>query len=306
MIRPLLLFLLFSCCLSFGQKITFVHETIGLDLKLDLNEDQTFVLTDAGRGCEGNEFAMLTYKGTYILANNLLELEPETIFAVRGKIIYENRVKIEKIESSTLEDFDPKNSLISLKYELLDFEDFKLLLKLDYPTYSDEYVISGDHSIFFNYLNSTKEVNKKYNDSFKSLFLTAEEENIDVSLEKMRQSEALRNRKEIFTKPFIATIKSIKKRIDKNEHYYPDFDDRKFITYLDIEIDAGINDGVYNGMHIHFKNISDCIPDEYTMTIEQIDESTSTFAYALSINEECELIDYLVNQQVYFKGFLSP
>lgn len=305
MFRSLLLIILF-CSFSFSQELTFIHQTIGTDLKLDLKEDQTFVLIDAGKGCEGNQFGSSTYRGRYKLVNNLLTLEPQTIFVVKGEVVYENRIRIEKIKSSSLEDFDPTDNYVSLTYEVLEFEDFKILLRLDYPIKSDDYEEPTDQSIFFNYLNSTKEVNKKYNNSFTYLFLTSEEDHAEISLEKMRNSIALKNRKETFKAPVIANITSIKERIEKNENYYPDFDDRKFIRYLDIEIAAGSNDGVYKGMNIHFKNIADCITDNYAMIIDNTKENTATFTYELYEDNKCDLVNYLVGKEVYFKGYWSP
>ena len=305
MFRSLLLIILF-CSFSFSQELTFIHQTIGTDLKLDLKEDQTFVLIDAGKGCEGNQFGSSTYRGRYKLVNNLLTLEPQTIFVVKGEVVYENRIRIEKIKSSSLEDFDPTDNYVSLTYEVLEFEDFKILLRLDYPIKSDDYEEPTDQSIFFNYLNSTKEVNKKYNNSFTYLFLTSEEDHAEISLEKMRNSIALKNRKEIFKAPFIANITSIKQRIEKNENYYPDFDDRKFIRFLDIEIDTGCEDGVYEGMHIYFRNMADCFSYENPMTVKNVTSNTSTFTYNLSEKEKCDLINYLIDKEVYFKGYWSP
>lgn len=285
--------------------MTFIHRTIGTNLKLDLYNDQSFVFVNDGRGCEGNEFGTSTYKGNYSIENNILILKPKTIFVVKGQTVYENRVKIERIESTTLKDFDPKESYLSLKYEILDFENFKILLRLEYPSYLYDYELESDQSVFFNYLNTTKEVDKKYNSSFDNLFLTAEKKSVDISLEKMRQSETLKNRKEIFKVPFTASITSIKQRVEKNDDYSSDFDDPEFFTYLDIKIDSGTENGVYSGMYIYFKSKSTCILEEYPMFIQNTEQNTSTFTYSVYGDEECDLVNDLIGKEVYFKGHWS-
>jgi len=249
--KLLVIFLLISF-LSFSQNIEFNIKTIGLESSLKLLPNNTFVMKRVIWACQGEDFHYSEYKGEYQINNNTLLLKPNTEAFIEGTAF--SNISLQNIEKNSennklnYNDFTPSKYLAT-KFEILRFTDFQVLIEQ-----------MDDLIKLSNYLNSISEFTVEDSQWIKQNFFTTPINQFPISKEELLKNPSVKNKKEILQNPIITRITSVEESVIKNKNYDSriDVEDAKYITQLYIELDAGTDDGVFNGMVFYPISENEC------------------------------------------------